>query len=101
MKRKVKQKKNVHLSTLTIVFISIAVTLAVAICVFYFYTVYSRSILRDATVISKQVVSQSTIAVDNYLDSMKEKLSKISIVLSKCSDTEEFENDMAMFSQME
>ena len=101
MKRKVKQKKNVHLSTLTIVFISIAVILAVTICVSYFYTVYSRSILRDATVISKQVVSQSTIAVDNYLDGMKEKLSKISIALSKSHNTEEFKNDMAMFSQME
>lgn len=96
-----KNKKHIHLSTLTIIFIGIAVTAAVAICVGLFSAVYSRSILRDATVSSEQVVSQSTIAVNNYLDEMKDKLSKISLQMKKSDSIEDFTKDIAITTEIQ
>lgn len=94
-------RKHVRLSTLTIVFIGIAVTAAVMICVGLFSAVYSRSVLRDATVSSEQVVSQSTVAVNNYLEVMKDKLSKISTQMSKSESIEEFTEDIAVTAEIQ
>lgn len=99
--KKVSPKKNVRLSTLTIVFIGIAVTAAVTICVGMFSAVYSKSILRDATVSSEQVVSQSTVAVNNYLDEMKDKLSKISAQISKSESIEDFTKNIAVTTEIQ
>ncbi len=99
--KKVLPKKNIRLSTLTIVFIGIAVTAAVTICVGMFSAVYSRSILRDATVSSEQVVSQSTVAVNNYLDEMKDKLARISTQMSKSESIEEFTNNIAVTTEIQ
>ncbi len=99
--KKIFSKKNVRLSTLTIVFVGIAITAAVAICVGLFSAVYSRSVLRDATVSSEQVVAQSTIAVNNYLDGMKDKLSKISEQMYKSESIEAFRNDIAVTTEIQ
>lgn len=100
MKKKL-QKKNIRLSTLTILCIGIAVTAVVALCVGLFSAVYSRTILRDATVNSEQVVSQTTVAVNNYLDGMKDKLSKISSQISKSKSIEELTKNIAVTTEIQ
>lgn len=100
MKKKL-QKKNIRLSTLTILCIGIAVTAVVALCVGLFSAVYSRTILRDATVNSEQVVSQTTVAVNSYLDGMKDKLSKISSQISKSKSIEELTKNIAVTTEIQ
>lgn len=95
------KRKNVSLSTLTIIFIGIAVTAAVTICIGLFSAVYSRSLLRDAAVSSEQVVQQTTVAVNNYLDAMKDKLSKISDGISQSDSVEEFTENLSLTAQMQ
>lgn len=100
MKKKL-LKRDIRLSTLTIICIGIAVTAAVAICVGMFSAVYSRSILRDASVSSEQVVSQSTVAVNNYLDGMKDKLTKISAQMEKSESIDEFTKNISVTAEIQ
>lgn len=100
MKKKFKKPK-IRLSTLTIVCIGIAVTAAVTICVGLFSAVYSRSILRDATVSSEQAVSQTTVAVNNYLDGMKDKLEKINAQMLDSKSIEDFTNDITNIAEFQ
>ena len=99
--KKEKPKSHIHLSTLTIIFMGIAVIAAVAICVTLFSAVYSRSVLRDATVISEQVVSQSTVSVNNYLDIMKDKVSKTSQQMAKSDSLDDFVRDIEVTTAMQ
>lgn len=100
MKKKFKKPK-IRLSTLTIVCIGIAVTAAVAICVSLFSAVYSRSILRDASVNSEQAVSQTTVEVSNYLEGMKDKLEKINAQMTKSKSIEEFTNNIEIAAELQ
>ncbi len=100
MKKKFKKPK-IRLSTLTIVCIGIAVTAAVAICVSLFSAVYSRSILRDASVNSEQAVSQTTVEVSNYLDGMKDKLEKINAQMTRSKSIEEFTNNIEIAAELQ
>ena len=86
-----KHNKSIHLSTLTIIAISVTVIAAVAICMFMFAKVYDKTLLKNTSVSSEQSVQQTTIAVDNYLDEMKQKLAQISKEIAKADSTEVIE----------
>lgn len=101
MMKKISLKNNIHLSTLTIVFIGIAVTAAVSICVGMFSAVYSRSVFSDASVSTEQVAKQSVLAVNNYLDEMKDKLSKISMQISKSEDINIVTNNLISTTEIQ
>jgi len=72
-----KKQKSISLSAITVLSVTLAAITAVTVCVSIFAGVYSRALLRDARVSSLQAAEQTATAVDNYLDSMKEKLSLI------------------------
>lgn len=99
--KKISLKNNIHLSTLIIVFIGIAVTAAVTICVGMLSAVYSRSVFSDASVSTEQVAKQSVLAVNNYLDEMKDRLSKISLQISKSKDIKEVTNNLISTTEIQ
>ena len=72
-----RKNKAVSLSSLTVVSVTVAVAAVLAVCITIFATVYSRALLKDAEVSSNQAAEQSVILVDNYLNSMKQKLNLI------------------------
>lgn len=94
-------KKAVRLSSITVMIIGIAVSVAVAICLGLFSAYYNHSLLRTAAVSSEQVVEQSTVAVNNYLDSMKEKLNKISEQITVSNSKEEFMDKIDLTVQLQ
>lgn len=99
--KKLLPKKAVRLSTITVWIIGIAVTVAVAIFLTLFSAYYNHSLLRSAAVSSEQVVEQSAVAVNNYLDSMKEKLTKISDQIALSNSKEEFSETVNLTVQLQ
>lgn len=75
--------------------VTLAAITAVSVCVSIFAGVYSRSLLRDARVSSLQAAEQTATAVDNYLDSMKEKLSLIYGIVLKTETPVELEEKLS------
>lgn len=99
--KKLLPKRAVRLSTITVWIIGIAVTVAVAIFLTLFSAYYNHSLLRSAAVSSEQVVEQSAVAVNNYLDSMKEKLTKISDQIALSNSKEEFSETVNLTVQLQ
>lgn len=87
--------RGIHLSTLTILSIGVAVAAAVAICISVLVTVYSSALRKDAAIYSEQSVQQTMVAVNNYVDGMKNKLSKISDEISESQSAGEINERVA------
>ena len=83
------------MSAITVLSVTLAAITAVSVCVSIFAGVYSRSLLRDARVSSLQAAEQTATAVDNYLDSMKEKLSLIYGIVLKTETPVELEEKLS------
>ena len=96
-----KHKKSIHLSTLTIIAISVTVVAAVAICMFMFADVYDKTLLKNTSVSSEQSVQQTTIAVDNYLDEMKQKLAQISKEIAQSDSAEDIDNKISRITRLQ
>ncbi len=96
-----KHNKSIHLSTLTIIAISVTVIAAVAICMFMFAKVYDKTLLKNTSVSSEQSVQQTTIAVDNYLDEMKQKLAQISKEIAKADSTEDIDKKISIITGLQ
>ncbi|MBQ2286177.1 MAG: sensor histidine kinase [Clostridia bacterium] len=90
-----KGQRSISLSAITVLSVTLAAITAVSVCVSIFAGVYSRSLLRDARVSSLQAAEQTATAVDNYLDSMKEKLSLIYGIVLKTETPVELEEKLS------
>lgn len=89
------KQKSISLSAITVLSVTLAVIIAVTVCVSVFAGVYSRALLRDARVSSLQAAEQTATAVDNHLNSMKEKLSLIYGIVLESENTAELEEKLS------
>lgn len=94
-------KGGIRLSTLTIILIGIAVAATVSIATTMLVSVYNNSLIKDAEVSSQQVVNQTTVAMNNYLDGMKEKLDKISEEIENSESIEAFFDNISVTTRLQ
>ena len=99
---KIKRRKfSLSLSSLSILSITAASAVAVSVCIFIFASVYSNALLKDAKLSSGQTLGQIALAVNNNLDSMRQKLELIEETVGDCSDVEDFYNKISVISRMQ
>ena len=99
---KIKRRKfSLSLSSLSILSITAASAVAVSVCIFIFASVYSNALLKDAKLSSGQTLGQIALAVNNNLDSMRQKLEFIEKTVGDCSDVEDFYNKISVISRMQ
>ena len=99
---KIKRRKfSLSLSSLSILSITAASAVAVSVCIFIFASVYITALLKDAKLSSEQAVGQIALAVNNNLDSMRQKLEFIEETVGDCSDGEDFYNKISVISRMQ
>ena len=99
---KIKRRKfSLSLSSLSILSITAASAVAVSVCIFIFASVYSNALLKDAKLSSGQTLGQIALAVNNNLDSMRQKLEFIEETVGDCSDGEDFYNKISVISRMQ
>ena len=99
--KKIRFKGSIRLSVLTIILIGIAVAATVAITITMFVPTYNKSLLSDAEMSSEQAVSQTSVAINNYIDGMKSKLDKISEELENSNSIEEFFDKIAVTARIQ
>ena len=99
---KIKRRKfSLSLSSLSILSITAASAVAVSVCIFIFASVYSNALLKDAKLSSGQTLGQIALAVNNNLDSMRQKLEFIEETVGDSSDVEDFYNKISVISRMQ
>ena len=99
---KIKRRKfSLSLSSLSILSITAASAVAVSVCIFIFASVYSNALLKDAKLSSGQTLGQIALAVNNNLDSMRQKLEFIEETVGDCSDVKDFYNKISVISRMQ
>ena len=96
-----RRRFSVSLSALSILSITAASVAAVSVCIAIFATVYSRALLRETKVGAEQTVEQTTLAINNYLDSMRDKLSFISNTVAECASAAEFDDEISVITRMQ
>lgn len=89
-RKKTRSHMRMHLSVITVALITISTLSTALVCSLLFSDVYGQALLRDAQISSEQTVRQATIAVDNYLSSMKERLDRICRMAEDSESQEEF-----------
>ena len=94
MKNK-RRRMSISLSAMTILSITVASAAAVAICIAVFASVYSNALLRDAKVNSEQSVQQTAVAINNYLSSMKDKITVISGMVTESENARNFDEKIS------
>ena len=100
MKTKLR-KFSLSLSEMSIISITAACVVAVSVCIVIFSAVYSTALLKDAKLSSEQAVGQVALAVNNNLDSMRQKLDFIEETVAECSDSEDFYNKISVITRMQ
>ena len=99
---KIKRRKfSISLSALSILSITAASVVAVSVCIAIFSTVCSNALIKDAKLSSEQAVGQVALAVNNNLDSMRQKLELIEETVADCSDSEDFYNKISVITRMQ
>ena len=99
---KIKRRKfSLSLSALSILSITAASVVAVSVCIVIFSAVSSSALINDAKLSSEQAVGQITLAVNNNLDSMRQKLEFIEETVADCSDSEDFYNKISVITRMQ
>ena len=99
---KIKRRKfSISLSALSILSITAASVVAVSVCIAIFSTVCSNALIKDAKLSSEQAVGQVALAVNNNLDSMRQKLEFIEETVADCSDSEDFYNKISVITRMQ
>ena len=96
-----RRRFSINLSAITIISVTAAAAAAVTVCIAIFATVYSRALIRDAQVNSEQSVEQTTGAVNNYISSMKSRISEINAMVNDSPNAEEFSNRIAAFTKIQ
>ena len=96
-----RRKISLSLSALSILSITAACVVAVSVCIAIFSAVYSTALLNDAKLSSGQAVGQIALAVNNNLDSMRQKLEFIEETVADCSDSEDFCNKISVITRMQ
>ncbi len=91
----------VRLSALTVLSVTAACVAAVSACVMIFATVYSKAVLRDAQVNVEQTVAQTAVSVENSLNAMKYRLSRVAVLAGKSSDAAQFGSAIAALTDVE
>ena len=99
--KKRERRFSFSLSALNLLSVITASVAAAAVCIAVFASVYSRSLLRDAQVNSEQSVSQTSAAINNYLDSMRERLITIGETAKKCETAKEFDAKISALTQIQ
>lgn len=94
-------KFSLSLSALSILSITVASVVAVSVCIAIFATLCSTALIRDAKLCSEQAVGQIALAVNNNLDSMRQKLEFIEETVADCSDCEEFYSKISVITRMQ
>ena len=96
-----RRRFSINLSAITILSVTAAATAAVTVCIALFATVYSRALMKDAQVNSEQSVQQTTVSVNNYLSSMKSRLSEINEMVHNSATAEQFSSKIAALTQIQ
>ena len=96
-----KRRVSVSLWMLSVFSITFSAITVAAICTVIFASVYSRELLRDAQLNAQQSVSQTTTAVNNYLELMKTKLTVVSETVNSCSSTADMEEKISAITKIE
>ena len=96
-----RRKFSISLSALSILSITAASVVAVSVCMAIFSTVCSTALIKDAKLCSEQAVGQIALAVNNNLDSMRQKLEFIEETVADCSDSEDFYNKISVITRMQ
>lgn len=96
-----RRRFSISLSALSILAITAAAVAAVSVCIAIFATVYSDTLLRENKVAAEQRVQQTTLSVNNYLDSMRDKLSFISDMVAECNSADEFKDEISVITRMQ
>ena len=96
-----RRRFSINLSAITILSVTAAATAAVTVCIAIFASVYSRALMKDAQVNSEQSVQQTTVSVNNYLSSMKSRLSEIKDMVIDSETAEEFSRKIAPLTQIQ
>ena len=91
----------VRLSALTVFSVTAACVAAVSACVMIFATVYSKAVLRDAQVNVEQTVAQTAVSVENSLNAMKYRLSRVAVLAGRSSDSAQFGSAIAALTDVE
>ena len=96
-----RRRFSVSLSALSILAITAAAVAAVSVCIAIFATVYSDALLRETKLTAEQTVQQTAISVNNYLDSMREKLSFISGTVAECASVSDFNDEISVITRLQ
>lgn len=96
-----RRKFSLSLSALSVLSIAVASVVAVSVCIVIFTSVYSTALIRDAKISSEQAVGQVTLAVNNNLGSMREKLEFICETVADCTDVDDFYNKISVITHMQ
>ena len=96
-----RRRFSVSLSALSIIAITAAPAAAVSVCIAIFATVYSEALLRETKLGAEQTVQQTALSVNNYLDSMRDKLSFISSAVSESTSADELEDEISVITRMQ
>ncbi len=86
------RRPSVSLSAITVISIAAAVISAVAVCIAVFASVYTNSLMHDAQVNSEQMISQTELEINNYFETMKNKLSFVKSLLGNVGNASELES---------
>lgn len=100
MKKK-RYSPRISLSAITVISITVAIIAAVSICVAAFASVYNSALYRDAKVNSEQMIGQTELAVDNYFESMKNKLSLVKGIVEKSENANGLENKLSSLTYVQ
>ena len=89
------RRLSVSLSTITVISVTVAAIAAVSVCIAVFSAVYKNSLMRDARINSEQTIGQAELSVNNYFESMKNKLVQIKDVVEKSENAAALENKLS------
>lgn len=98
---KLRRRFYLNLSSISVLSVTAAVIAAVSVCILIFGSIYSKALNLDARVSSEQAVAQAELAVSNYFDSVEDKLSLISGVVSQAQTPGEFEDKISFFTYVQ
>ena len=96
-----KRTFSVSLSAITLLAIAAAAVASVSVCIAVFASMYSSALLRDARLSAEQAVGQTALAVNNYVDSMKQRLTEIRTRVESTDSTDALEAQLTAMTEIE
>ena len=96
-----KRAFSISLSAITLLSIAAAAVASVSVCIAVFASMYSSALLRDARVSAEQAVGQTALAVNNYVDSMKQRLTAIRARVEAADSPDALETQLAAMTEIE